>query len=129
MLSGQDFSLVHVYAAAGTFTVTVSVADDDVATSATHTVTVNLPGAILAPALALIDELVASGALPRGIGDLLKVQIMAAQELLNRGKNTAAKALVRGVVLQLDLLVRLRVLTPAEAAPLRAFLVQAIASM
>ncbi len=127
VLNGQDFSLVHVYAAAGTFTVIVTVADDDASGSATHTVTVNAPGAVLAPALGLVDQLVASGALSRHIGDLLKAQIVAAQKLLNRGRTTAAKALVRAVVIQVDLLVRLRVLTAAEAAPLRAILVQAIA--
>src|SRR6185503_16309095 len=43
MLSGQNFSLVHVYNAAGTFAVTVTISDDDAETSTVHTVTVTQP--------------------------------------------------------------------------------------
>jgi DNA/RNA endonuclease G (NUC1) len=129
MLTARDFSLVHVYQAAGTFTVTVTIADDDSSSSTTHTVTVNSPAATLAPALALVDQMIASGKIPRGLGLVLKTEIAAAQELLNRGRTAAARTLLRAIVVEIDVLVRLRVLTAANAAPLRAILVQVIGSL
>jgi len=129
IVSSREFSLGHVYPAAGTFTVTVTVADDDASSSATHTVTVISPAAALEPALAAVSDLVARGKISRGLGNLLKAEIAAAQDLLNRGKTVAASALLRVIVVQIDLFVRLRVLTAADAAPLRAILVQVIATL
>lgn len=128
-LSARAFSLSHVYATVGAFTATVTVADDDATSSATHVVTVEAPPPLLAPALALVDQLVATGRISRDVGNVLKAQIAAAQELLDRGRPALAKTVLRAVVVQIDLLVRLRVLTAVDAAPLRAFLVQAIASI
>jgi DNA/RNA endonuclease G (NUC1) len=129
MLSGHDFSLVHVYAAAGTYTVTVTVDDGDATASTTHTVTVNSPAASLSTALAMVDQLVANGKISRGLGRLLKAEITAAQELLDRGKTASAKTLLRGIVIELDLLVRWRVVKAADVAPLRAELVRVIDSL
>ncbi len=128
-VTSRAFSLPHVYATTGTFTVTVTVADDDTSSRATHTVTVESLASQLTPALALIDQLVANGRLPRAVGNVLKAEIRAAQELIERGKNVAAKTLLRAIVAEIDVLVRLRVMTAADAAPLRAILVQVIGSL
>jgi DNA/RNA endonuclease G (NUC1) len=128
LLNGHDFSLVHVYGSAGTFTVTVTIADDDASGSATGSVTVNSPASILAGAPALIDQLVQGGRITRSAGNLLKAEIAAAQDLFNGGKPAAATVLLRATVAELDLLVRLRVLTTADVSPLRSLLLQAIGS-
>ena len=57
------------------------------------------------------------------MGSLLKAEVIAAQVLIGRGNMTAANRLLRAVVAQLDLLVRLRVVTAADVAPLRAVVV------
>jgi PKD repeat protein len=128
LLNGHDFSLVHVYGSAGTFTVSVTIADDDASGSATGSVTVNSPASILAGAPALIDQLVQGGRITRSAGNLLKAEIAAAQDLFNGGKPAAATVLLRATVAELDLLVRLRVLTTADVSPLRSLLLQAIGS-
>jgi hypothetical protein len=118
-----------VYAAAGTYTVTVTIDDGDATASTTHTVTVTSPAASLMTALSLVDQLVATGKISRGLGRLFKAEITAAQELLNRGKTASAITLLRGIVAQLDLLVRWRVLSAIDAAPLRTELVAVIRSL
>ncbi|HEU5136962.1 MAG TPA: DNA/RNA non-specific endonuclease [Steroidobacteraceae bacterium] len=130
-LSGRNFSLTHIYTAGGTYTVTISIADDDTSASATHTVTVQdpAPDTGLAAALPLIDQLVASGKLPRAVGTLFKAEVIAAQVLIGRGNVPAARRLLQAEVAQIDLLVRLRVVKAADIAPLRNVLVQAIAAL
>jgi len=130
-LSGRSFSLTHIYAVGGTYTVTIDIADDDTSTSATHTVTVEnpAPDTGLAAALPLIDQLVASGKLPRAIGMLFKAEVIAAQVLIGRGNEAAARQVLTAEVAQIDLLVRLRVVKAADMAPLRNVLVRAIAAL
>ena len=74
-------------------------------------------------------KLVAGGKISRGLGQLLKAELTAAQELLNRGRISAARTLLRAIVVEIDLLVRLRALTAADAAPLRAAILQVISSL
>jgi hypothetical protein len=128
-LSGHDFSLVHVYGTAGVYTVTVTIADDDTSGSVTNTVTVNAVTPVLAPALALVDQLVASRKISRDVGNVLKAELGAAQQLINRGKNAAASLLLKATVIELDLLVRLRVVSAADVAPLRSLLTQVIGTL
>jgi DNA/RNA endonuclease G (NUC1) len=133
MLSGHAFSLVHVYATAGTFPVTVTVADDDTETSTVHTVTVTPPppppGPDLSQAFTLIDQLVANRKISRDFGNLMKAQITDAQNYIGEGKNTSASSVLRIVVLELDLLVRFRQITAADAAPLRNLLTQVMTQL
>ncbi len=129
MLTSRSFSLVHVYTAAGTYTVTVTVADDDTQTSSTHLVTVTAPPPALSQANALIDQLVANRKISRDFGNLLKAQVATAQGFIDKGKNAAATATLKIVVLELDLLVQLRQLTAADVAPLRGLLTQVIATL
>jgi len=128
-LSGHDFSLVHVYGTAGVYTVTVTIADDDTSGSVTNTVTVNAVTPVLAPAIALVDQLVASRKISRDVGNVLKAELAAAQQLINRGKNAAASLLLKATVIELDLLVRLRVVSAADVAPLRSLLTQVIGTL
>jgi len=124
MLSGHDFSLVHVYSTVGTFTVTLTIADDDSSVSTTHTVTVTAPDVTPSSALEEVQKLVDSGKLSRGLGRVLTAEILAAQDFINRGKINAAKTLLRAIVAQVDFLVRVHVLSAADAAPLRSALEQ-----
>ena len=123
MLSGHTFSLVHVYPNAGTFTVTVTIADDDTSVSSTHTVTVNpvqqVPGGVVAPLIAELDRLVATGKIPRLYGRLLRAQLNAAQDLIDQGKFRPAKSLLNSVYIELDLLVHCRVTTKRDVATLK----------
>jgi DNA/RNA endonuclease G (NUC1) len=125
-LGGRSFSLTHIYTAGGTYTVSVDIADDDASVSGIHTVTVTQPAPGLAAALPLIDQLIATGKMPRSVGIVMKAEIIAAQVLIGRGNQPAAKAILRGLVVQIDLLVRLRVVKAADVAPLRTLLVQVI---
>jgi DNA/RNA endonuclease G (NUC1) len=125
-LAGRSFSLTHIYTAAGSYTVSIDIADDDSSATGTHTVTVIQPAPGLAAALPLIDQLIATRKISRGVGCLLKAEVIAAQVLIGRGNVAAANQLLRAAVAQLDLLVRLRVVKAADVAPLRAVLVAAI---
>ena len=132
MLTGQAFSLVHVYNTAGIFPVTVTIADDDAEISTLHTVTVAqppAPGVDLSAANGLIDQLVANRKISRDFGRLMKAQVSEAQNYISQGKNPQAVATLRFVVLELDLLVQFRQMTAADAAPLRNLLTQAIAQL
>jgi PKD repeat protein len=121
-LSGRSFSLTHVYTAAGSYPVTIRVTDDDATTETTHTVTVNEPAPALAAALPLIDQLVAGNKISRAIGVLLKAQVIAAQVLIGRGNEAGGEIVIRALLAQIDLLVRTRVVTATDVAPLRAAL-------
>jgi DNA/RNA endonuclease G (NUC1) len=133
MLSGHSFSLVHVYATAGTFPVTVTIADDDSETRTTHTVTVTQPppppGPDLSPAFPLIEQLVANRKISRDFGNLMKAQVTEAQNYIRQGRNASAGSVLRIVVLELDLLVQFRQITPADAAPLKNLLTQVLGQL
>jgi DNA/RNA endonuclease G (NUC1) len=128
-LPSRAFSLTHTYTTAGAYTVSVTIADDDAATTTTHTVLVAQPAPGLDAALPLIDQLVASGKISRTTGALFKAQVIAAKRLVERGNNPAAVVILKALVVQLDLLVRLRQVTAADVAPLRSLLVQTIGTL
>jgi DNA/RNA endonuclease G (NUC1) len=125
-LSARSFSLTHTYATADLYTVTVTIADDDASTLASHSVTVAQPAPTLSQALALVDQLIASGKLKRALGIVIKAEIVAAQRLLERGNTQGAIVVLRATVVSIDVLVRLRQVNAADIAPLRALLVQTI---
>ena len=133
MLSGQNFSLVHVYNAAGTFAVTVTISDDDAETSTVHTVTVTQPppppGPDLSAAYGLIDQLVANRKISRDFGQFMKGQINQAQNYITQGRNGQAVSVLRIVVAEVDLLVQFRQMTAADGAPLRNLLTQVITQL
>ncbi len=122
-LTGRSFSLTHIYTAAGTYPVSISIADDDASGQNAHSVTVNQPAPTLAQAIPLIDQLVATRKISPAIGVLLKAQVIAAQVFYGRGNDESGDIIVRSLILQVDLMVRFRAVTAADVAPLRAVLV------
>ena len=121
-LSGRSFTLTHIYAVAGSYPVSIQIADDDGSSLVAHTVTVEQPAPTLGQALTLIDQLVAGGKMPRSVGIALKAQVIAAQVLIGRGNVPAARVVLRAAVIEIDLLVRLRVLKAEDVAGLKALL-------
>ena len=130
-LSGHSFSLTHIYTAGGSYTVAIEIADDDTSVSSTHTVTVEVPApdSGLAAALPIINNLIATGKIPRGVGFLWKAEVIAAQVLIGRGNEGAAVQVLKAEVAQIDALVHCRVVRAVDVAPLRKVLVDAIASL
>jgi DNA/RNA endonuclease G (NUC1) len=130
-LSGHSFSLTHIYTAGGTYTVTIDIADDEASVSSTHTVTVEVPvpESGLAAALPIIDNLIATGKIPRGVGIIWKAEVIAAQVLIGRGNEAAAVRVLKAEVAQIDALARCHVVKAVDVAPLRKVLVDAIASL
>jgi DNA/RNA endonuclease G (NUC1) len=132
IVTGHEFSLVHVYDAAGTYAVSVTLADDDASVGNSHSVVVSAieqPGIDLTPALGLIDQLVAARKISRDFGNLMKSQVRSAQTYADQEKYCAAVAMLQTVQLEVDMLVRFRQITAADAAPLRSFLQQAITEL
>jgi len=125
-LSGREFTLTHIYTAGGSYTVSISVADDEATGETTHTVTVNQPSPTLAQALPLIDELVATGKISRSVGTLLRAQVIAAQIMIGRGNLAGGQIVIRSILTQLDLLVRYGGVDPADLVPLKAVLLTAL---
>src|SRR5262249_10134645 len=87
------------------------------------------PGPNLSQAYPLIDQLVANRKISRDFGNLLKSQVGAAQGYIDKGKNAAAVAYLKVVVLELDLLVQLRQGKAADVSPLRDLLTEGITQL
>jgi DNA/RNA endonuclease G (NUC1) len=118
-LSGNGFALSHTYAAAGTFTVTVRVTDDDGAEGVrTATVTVQSPSQAAAGLAGMVDALVAGGSLNRGNGNALNAKVRAATAALERGQNHTAVNQLGAFVNHVQALVQAGSLSPAEGASL-----------
>ena len=79
--------------------------------------------------MALIDQLIAQRKIHPCLGALLKAEVRSVQMLIARGKKPAAIALLRGMIAELDLLVRYRLVKAADVAPLRNVLLQAMRSL
>ena len=128
-LSDRNFSLTHAYTTPGTFTVTVSIADDDSTTSRTQTVVVT-PSVSqpLAQAKALVDQLVTAGKIGNVVAALLKAQLSVAEQQLARGNRGLAVVALRAVIVQIDTLVLLTPLTPTDATALRTAILNVIAA-
>ena len=103
--------------------------DDDAVGTRTLTVRVNDPSPGLAAAIPLIDQLIAQRKIHPCLGALLKAEVRSVQMLIARGKKPAAIALLRGMIAELDLLVRYRLVKAADVAPLRNVLLQAMRSL
>jgi hypothetical protein len=92
-------------------------------------VEVPAPESGLAAALPIIDNLIATGKIPRGVGILWKAEVIAAQVFIGRGNVAAAVRVLEAEVAQIDALARCRVVRAVDVAPLRKVLVDAIASL
>jgi PKD repeat protein len=122
-LSGKTFTLSHVYATPGTFTVSVRIADDD-ATSPARTATVTVISASqgVTNAIALVEQL---GEEDRIHGNSLDSKLDNAQKWIDRGRPDAAAKKLQDVLDTLADLVRTGNLSASDAEPVR-LLVQRI---
>jgi DNA/RNA endonuclease G (NUC1) len=127
-LSGMTFALSHTYATAGTFTVTVQIADDHVAATASQTVTVLTLSQATRNAIALVDQLEAAGKINRNVANLLRIELQIAVAGFDAGLPVVGVVALRAVVIELDLLVQLHRLTAEDAAPLRTLVNRVIRS-
>ena len=125
-LTGKTFALSHTYAAAGTFTVTVRVSDDDATSSRTATVTVLTPAQGVANAIALVDALADVGKVDAGNANSLRVKLDGARRSLAATNTSAALGKLRALLNELDALVRSGRLSDADAQPLRALVARVI---
>ncbi|HEX2687299.1 MAG TPA: DNA/RNA non-specific endonuclease [Kofleriaceae bacterium] len=128
-LSGMTFALAHTYAAAGTFTVDVQVADDHAIADSTQTVTVLSQAQAIQNAIAIVDQLAAAGTITRNVANVLRIQLEIAARGLDAGIPFLAGATLHAVLVQLDVLVRLHRLSDADADPLRTLVTRIIRSV
>jgi hypothetical protein len=118
-LSGKSFTLSHTYPAAGTFTVTVRVSDDDATSMRTQTVTVITPLVGVQNALQFIDQLVMAGKVSAGNANSLQSKLDAAAKQIERGNSTPAISQLGAALNEIDAMERSGRLSAADAASLR----------
>ena len=128
-LAGKSFALSHVYATAGTYTVTVRVSDDDVTTTRTATVTVLTPSQGTARASAALDALLAAGSITKGESSALAAMLRNAEKHLDGGRLTAARELLENALKDLARLEALDVLTADEASTVRTLVERVLAAL
>ena len=121
-LSGRSFSLTHIYTAAGSYTVSIDIADDD--SLGVRDATPCHGDRSRRPAWRRrCRSSISSSRRARFRGpwaSLLKAQVIAAQVLIGRGNCPRRASSCGRSSPQIDLLVRLRVVTAADVAALRA---------
>ena len=118
-LSGKTFSLSHTYAAAGPFTVTVRVSDDDVTATRTAVVTVFTPAQGAARAITLVEMLLADGKINGGNANSLTSKLEGTQKALENGNVNAASGKLGAVLNELDAMVRSGRVTEDDISALR----------
>jgi PKD repeat protein len=128
-LSGQTFSVAHLYAAAGSYVVTVVVHDDDTSTTRTQTVTVLTPQAAIENIRALVDALRVAGKLNGGNANSLAAKLNAADASIERGNLATAINQLTALLNELDAMVQSGRLSAADAAPLRTEIARVIQSI
>ena len=109
-LSGETFQLSHVYRAVGTYSITVTVTDDDGAAGVGQA-TVIVQSAqqaqqALQALISTIRTLVTSGVLSAGNGNALIVKLQAAIAELNVGNNIDAVSELKAFINQVNALIR-----------------------
>lgn len=119
-LSGKSFTLSHVYATAGAFTVTVQLRDDDVSVSRSATVVVMSVAEALRYVLNTIPDI-----------NTMENKIQSAIKQYAMGKSSAASTVshLKSFLDELDKAVRSGAMTEAEAAPLRLLIQRVIAAL
>ena len=106
-LTEKAFTLTHPYRAAGTYTVTVTVADDAGGQgSRAATVSVVTPAAATQSLIDRVTQLGAAGDFPRQLVTPLVAKLAAAMKQMERGNNTAALGPLGAFVNQVDAAVR-----------------------
>lgn len=124
-LSGQSFTLSHVYTAAGIYTVTVNVSDDDATSSNTATVTVLSPSQGVNNLLAMVG----AAGLNAGNTNALGATLNAAINSMANGNNATAVNQLNAFINQVNAFEQSGKLTAAQAAALRAEAERVIASI
>ena len=128
-LSGKTFSLSHMYAATGTFTVTVRVSDDDATSSRTATVLVWSPSEGVQGALDIVKKLADAGTLSDGRANSLMQKLDAALKQLSAGKPTPALNQLAAAENELDAMVSSGQLSGEALDPLRSLVSRLIAML
>jgi hypothetical protein len=93
-LSGQTFALSNRYGAAGLFTVTVQVNDDDAFGSATQNVRVLTHAQGIEAAIGMVNSLRAGGKVNPGLASAWRAQLRTARQQLQAGHQLIAKQLL-----------------------------------
>lgn len=108
-LSGMTYQFEHTYTVAGSYTVAVTVSDDDGGQGATQAVVIVLSPAQATQALTTtVAELVTSGVLDPGEATALMASLDAAMEQLERGNVKAAENQVKAFINKVEAQVRSR---------------------
>jgi uncharacterized protein YjdB len=128
-LSGKTFSLSHVYASAGTYTVTVRISDDDVTSSRTETVTVSTVGKGVTDALALLAQLVADGKIEQSYANPIREALEGVLAKLADGKMDLVVSQLDASLKHLDAAVIVAKISAADADPLRAQIIRVMQSL
>lgn len=129
-LSGNSFSLSHTYATAGTFTVTVSITDDDAGAGTTSALVTVLSPAGGAQALGgVIQNLVSQGAIPANLATPFLSSTDAAAASLASGNITAARGQLGAFLNKVEAAVKTGKISAAVGAELVAFAERVLASM
>jgi DNA/RNA endonuclease G (NUC1) len=128
-LSGRSFALAHTYKAAGVFTVTVRVSDDDTTTTATQAVTVISQAQAVRNVIALVDLLASTGEIRRNIANVLDAQLDVAALALDVHQPIVAAAVLDAVLIELDVFARIGQIPAADATTLRAAISRIVASI
>lgn len=128
-LSGMSFTLSNTYNAAGVFTVTVGISDDDVTSTANQTVTVLTPSQGLDNSIAIVAQLLSDGKLSAGNSNSLTSKLNAAKQLLANGQTAAAASQLQSLLNELNALVNSGKLSEADAAAVRALVMRVIDSI
>lgn len=116
-LNGDNFALSHRYTAAGTFTVTVRVTDDDGAEGVrTASVTVRTPGQAVGGLTGTVDGM----GLPRGTANSLNAKLRAAEASLDRGQGATAANQLNAFINEVQAMEQSGRMTAADAAALTA---------
>jgi DNA/RNA endonuclease G (NUC1) len=128
-LSGQTFTLSHVYSSAATFTVTITINDGVATATTTTTVTVITPTDAIGQATAAINALAAAGMLNGGQATSLKAKLTGAQRSISEGHVNGALGKLQAAINALDALMRSGRLPIESGAPIRALIERTIQSL
>jgi DNA/RNA endonuclease G (NUC1) len=128
-LSGTDFALSHAYKAAGTFTLSVRVADDDTSSTASATVEVISQQESLGNARAMIEALVAERKLDDKTARSLTPKLAGAIKNIDSGDVAGAVDKIQSTINQIDALVETKRLAAADAERVRDLLNRIIQSL
>jgi PKD repeat protein len=128
-LAGKTFSLSHVYASAGVFTVTVRVSDDDATSSRAQTVTVSTVGRGVTDALALLSQLVADGKIDQPNANPVREALEGALAKLADGKMDLVVSQLETALRHLDAAVTVGKISAADASPLRTQILRILQSL